>query len=141
MYNTVHILAPLCSLPPSPPSTPAIASHPNFPFCQVGLINLFNPIKMVEEISRYTPSLLFLFSPTTDRKEIVLLSFFGSGSGSYFSVFFCSRSYLNFSSILDIYFTFVFPSSKCVRLHIMTRYRYKLFREIFFYIKMNYIIN
>ncbi len=37
----------------------------------------------------------------------------------------------SFSNILKINFTFVFPSWKCVRLHIMTRY--KLLREFFFY--------
>ncbi len=41
---------------------------------------------------------------------------------------------LFFSNILNINFTFVFPSCKCVRLHIMTRY--KLLRKLF-YIKRN----
>jgi hypothetical protein len=38
---------------------------------------------------------------------------------------------MTFSIILNINFTFVFPSCKCLRLHIMTKY--KLFMEIFLY--------
>ncbi len=53
---------------------------------------------------------------------------FGSGSGSYFSVDFVSLSWSG-SYILNISFTFEFPSCKYVRLHIITRY--KLFRDIF----------
>jgi hypothetical protein len=48
---------------------------------------------------------------------------FGSGSGS------CLRFFMSFfSNILDINFIFVFPSRKCVNLHIMTRY--KLFKDV-----------
>ncbi len=62
--------------------------------------------------------------------------FFGSVSvsGSYFSVGFRSDpvSVLIgiFNNILNINFTFVFPSGKCVRLHIMTRY--KIYRDFCF---------
>jgi hypothetical protein len=52
----------------------------------------------------------------------------GSVSVSYFSVGFGSGSYMNFYNILNINFTSVFASCKCVRLNIMTRY--KLFRKI-----------
>ncbi len=51
---------------------------------------------------------------------------FGSVSGSYFSIGF--ESYMNFSIILNINFTFVFPTCKFVMLHILTNY--KLSREI-----------
>ncbi len=43
---------------------------------------------------------------------------------------------MNFSNILNISFTFVLPSCKCVTLHIITRY--KLFRD-FFKIKSIYL--
>jgi hypothetical protein len=56
------------------------------------------------------------------------MHFFGSGSGSYFSVAVSDPTRI-FSNILNIHFTFVFSSSKCVRFHIMTRY--KLFMGIF----------
>ncbi len=56
-----------------------------------------------------------------------------SGSGS------CLRSYVTFSNILDINFTFVVTSCICVRLHIMMRY--KLFRDIFLMKKnLNFLI-
>ncbi len=56
-----------------------------------------------------------------------------SGSGSFFSVGFgfgsCFGSYTHFSTILNINFTFVFPSFKCVRLHNMMGYN--LFKDFF----------
>ncbi len=49
--------------------------------------------------------------------------FFISGSRSYFSVGFGSKSYMVFFNIPNINYAFVFPSFKCGRVHSMSRLR------------------
>jgi hypothetical protein len=73
--------------------------------------------------------IVYLSHEDQPLSSVVDPEWFFFGSRSYFS----AGSYMNFSNILNISFTFVFQSCKCVRLHIMTRNKY--FREILYYFK------
>ncbi len=77
----------------------------------------------------------FLFKQHNRLCSVVDPEWFFSGSGSYFSVGRILHEF--FSNILNINFTFVFPSWKCLRLHIMKRY--KLFMENFFWYNKDFI--